>query len=203
MDMAERIQNLRKMQGISQEQLGDKIGVSRQAVSKWESNQSVPDLDKVILMSEHFNVTTDYILKGIKSSDKLDEKKIKTNFSIIVATALNSIGLIAAFALWYERQVARAPAIGLIFMVLGCVVYGLGFINATDSTKKELRCKFWEINIWLVSFIPLSLIYNVVMFGVVAPYPLLWYPLIAFPIFCMIYIFICFYVRKRCKKRMK
>ena len=66
MNIADRIQNLRKAKGISQEDLADKVGVSRQAVSKWESEQSVPDLDKIIIMSEYFDVTTDYILKGIE-----------------------------------------------------------------------------------------------------------------------------------------
>ena len=65
MNIADRIQYLRKQKGYSQEELADKVGVSRQAVSKWESEQSTPDLEKVIAMSELFEVTTDYILKGI------------------------------------------------------------------------------------------------------------------------------------------
>lgn len=52
--------------GNSQEQLVDQIGISRQAVSKWESEQSTPDLDKIILLSDFFEVTTDYLLKGIE-----------------------------------------------------------------------------------------------------------------------------------------
>ena len=66
MNMADRIQYLRKTKGISQEELADKVGVSRQAVSKWESEQSTPELEKVIIMSDYFGVTTDYILKGIE-----------------------------------------------------------------------------------------------------------------------------------------
>lgn len=66
MNTADRIQGLRKSKGISQEQLADVVGVSRQAVSKWESEQTIPDLEKIILMSEYFDVTTDYILKGIE-----------------------------------------------------------------------------------------------------------------------------------------
>ena len=66
MIIADRIQNLRKTKGLSQEQLADAIGVSRQAVSKWESEQATPDLEKIILMSEYFEVTTDYLLKGIE-----------------------------------------------------------------------------------------------------------------------------------------
>ena len=50
MKLAERIQYLRKMKGISQEELAEKAGVSRQAVSKWESDQSTPDVEKVIIL---------------------------------------------------------------------------------------------------------------------------------------------------------
>ena len=66
MNIADRIQNLRKTKGLSQEQLADAIGVSRHAVSKWDSEQARPDLEKIILMSEYFEVTTDYLLKGIE-----------------------------------------------------------------------------------------------------------------------------------------
>ena len=52
MNTADRIQQLRKAKGISQEELADKIGVSRQAVSKWESEQTTPDVEKVLLLSE-------------------------------------------------------------------------------------------------------------------------------------------------------
>ena len=58
MNIADRIQSLRKSKGISQEELADKIGVSRQAVSKWESEQSLPDMEKIILLSDFFDVTT-------------------------------------------------------------------------------------------------------------------------------------------------
>lgn len=68
MNIADRIQNLRKTKGISQEQLADAVGVSRQAVSKWESEQNVPDVDKIILLSDYFNVTTDYVLNGIEKN---------------------------------------------------------------------------------------------------------------------------------------
>ena len=66
MNMADRIQYLRKNKGLSQEKLAEKVGVSRQAVSKWESEQSTPDIEKIIIISELFEVTTDYILKGIE-----------------------------------------------------------------------------------------------------------------------------------------
>ena len=74
MTIADRIQSLRKSKGMSQEELADAVGVSRQAVSKWESEQATPDLDKVVIMSDIFEVTTDYLLKGIEPVKTEDHK---------------------------------------------------------------------------------------------------------------------------------
>ena len=69
MILADKIIDLRKKNGWSQEELADKLGVSRQSVSKWESAQAVPDMKKVLQLAEVFNVSTDYLLMG-KSIDK-------------------------------------------------------------------------------------------------------------------------------------
>lgn len=63
MILADKIINLRKKSGMSQEDLAGKLNVSRQSVSKWESAQSIPDLDKIIQMSSIFGVSTDFLLK--------------------------------------------------------------------------------------------------------------------------------------------
>jgi len=63
MKLCDKIVKLRRAAGLSQEELADRLNVSRQAVSKWESDQSMPDIDKVILLSDLFGVTTDYLLK--------------------------------------------------------------------------------------------------------------------------------------------
>ena len=63
MTLGEKIYNLRTEKGFSQEALGEKLGVSRQSVSKWETDQSVPELDKIVAISEVFGVSTDYLLK--------------------------------------------------------------------------------------------------------------------------------------------
>ncbi len=63
MSLGEKITLLRKQKGWSQEELADRLDISRQSVSKWESNASVPDLDKIIKLSVIFSVSTDYLLK--------------------------------------------------------------------------------------------------------------------------------------------
>ncbi len=63
MILAEKIMKLRKQNGWSQEELAVRLNISRQSVSKWESNASIPDLDKIFKLSEIFGVSTDYLLK--------------------------------------------------------------------------------------------------------------------------------------------
>lgn len=62
MTFSDKFWELRKARGLSQEQLANEMNVSRQAVSKWESGQSEPDVDKVFALSKFFGVTTDYLL---------------------------------------------------------------------------------------------------------------------------------------------
>ena len=63
MTFSEKISALRKQKGWAQEELAEKLMVTRQAVSKWESAQSMPDLDKLVQLSEALGVSTDYLLK--------------------------------------------------------------------------------------------------------------------------------------------
>lgn len=63
MILADKIAMLRKQKGWSQEDLAEQLGISRQSVSKWESGNSIPDLDKIVKMSRIFDVSTDFLLK--------------------------------------------------------------------------------------------------------------------------------------------
>lgn len=63
MNLSEKIFELRKAHGMSQEQLAEKMNVSRQSISKWESGESLPDVDRLPELSRVFNVTIDYLLK--------------------------------------------------------------------------------------------------------------------------------------------
>lgn len=74
MDFSEKLLTLRKANDMTQEQLAEKLDVSRQSVSKWESGQATPELEKIVAMSSVFNVTTDYLLK----SSEIDDLSVKT-----------------------------------------------------------------------------------------------------------------------------
>lgn len=132
MNIADRIQYLRKQKGFSQEELADKVGVSRQSVSKWESEQSTPDLEKIIILSDIFDVTTDYILKGIEpvETDKSDMmKKLYHGFIIIFA-------LIAG--IWaFSANRFRYSEMFMIMLAGGAIGYGIALIVQALSGMKR------------------------------------------------------------------
>ena len=205
MNLADRIQQLRKSRGISQEELADRIGVSRQAVSKWESGQTSPDLEKIVLLSDYFEVTTEYLLKGVLPTPAQTGPDQTVSVQSVPAqivpdvqiftmagSALNLIGLIAAAMIWYERQTAAATAAGLILMVAGCVIYGTGILRADGEAKGRAKKTFWSVNVWILPFIPLSMVYNILFGGLgTAPYPILTGPVsgfLGFVLFWIVYI---------------
>lgn len=74
MNFSEKLLTLRKANNLTQEQLAEKLDVSRQSISKWESGQVTPELEKIVVMSAIFDVTTDYLLK----SSEIDDLSVKT-----------------------------------------------------------------------------------------------------------------------------
>ena len=74
MDFGMKLQSLRKEKGLSQEALAEKLHVSRQAVSKWESGAGYPEMDKLILISDLFGVTIDYLIKDSHESVPDDQR---------------------------------------------------------------------------------------------------------------------------------
>ena len=83
MSFADRLRELRTNNRYSQEQLAEKLMVSRQAISKWETGESLPDIDKAMQVSDFFGVTMDYLLKDkeniqeIQPDDNMDRAIIK------------------------------------------------------------------------------------------------------------------------------
>lgn len=78
MSLGEKLLSLRKKTGLSQEEVGEKLGVSRQTISKWETDQTVPELIKAKLLSQLYNVSYDYLISSSPLSGDL------TNIEMIV-----------------------------------------------------------------------------------------------------------------------
>ena len=174
MNLSDRIQYLRKARGISQEGLAEKLGVSRQAVSKWESEQSMPDLDKIISMSDYFDVTTDYLLKGIEpvvqkeEEQSIKHRRIASNICYQLSLGFIGLGIILSIILadFLKISVLLTPV--LIVQGVGLLVWGTG------RNLSEVRPSF-QVKLALILFllfVPLGFLSNILFpLGKIFPYP--------------------------------
>ena len=114
MNLSEKITTLRKRENMSQEELANRLNVSRQAVSRWESGTALPDALNILRLSKLFDVTTDYILNDDYESDKdipivkNTEKEMKSMFDskllFIVFSAVSMIIFIGQIIAFIEYQ---------------------------------------------------------------------------------------------------
>lgn len=110
-EIANKLVNLRKSSGLSQEELAHKIGVSRQAVSKWERAESSPDTDNLIALSKIYNVSIDELLNTDTAT--ASEPIVKRKKSMEKQTAFSTMGAMIAV---------------IVFLVTG-IVFNLWYIN--------------------------------------------------------------------------
>lgn len=138
MILADKIIMLRKRNGWSQEDLAERLMISRQSVSKWESGASIPDLDKIIKMSALFNVSTDYLLK--EELEELSSEEgmvlVETEESpkrvISVEEAEEFLSVTRNFA----KMIGLGVALCILSPVCGILLSGLtefGWISLSES----------------------------------------------------------------------
>ena len=155
MTLANRIQTLRKQNGMSQEALAEKLGVTRQAVSKWESEQSVPDMENIIAISDLFEVSTDYLLKGKeqeitsgKSELKIDLKNEIPDLIIFVSSILNCIGVATGYN-WMMAFRDSRFAYSFIFVFAATLLFAVASRFFDEKIIENKKRWFVNINIWL------------------------------------------------------
>lgn len=114
MNFNEKLIKLRKERGLSQEELGAAVGVSRQTISKWELAQSYPDFQKLVLLSDYFKISLDTLVKDIDVEDVRDKNLNEKQLSMIykdITTAKNTVGTVV-------NIFCAIAIIGVIFFVL-------------------------------------------------------------------------------------
>ena len=128
MGFNENLQNLRKIKNISQEQLAEKLEVSRQAVSKWESGNGYPETEKLIAICEIFNCSIDNLLKGKITVDTTEEKKkyenLQNKFSKEIALAVGIILLGTTILLYFAglSTMAETLKLGEQYRIIGVTI---------------------------------------------------------------------------------
>lgn len=153
MIIAERIKNLRRVKGISEEQLADEMGVTCQSIEEWESGKSIPDIEMLIDLSDYFDVTTDYLLKGVEpitNTKMMSEKVLR-----IIATCINYIGFIITLRYLYPHFSSTQSMclmnkwmlkdIGIICLIIGTTLF---IISIQKDRKNNIIRNFLMVNIW-------------------------------------------------------
>ena len=134
MTLGERIRDERKKRGLSQEELADILNVSRQAITKWETDRGIPDIANLIRISEEFEISLDELIKGDNSVKRkiIYDNSMKRWHLLVVVYLLAIVAYVAYFALLYR-----------IFMVgfLIATLFMLGFELSIIIKEKRYQKK--------------------------------------------------------------
>ena len=149
MTLGEKLYELRKKHGLSQEQLAEALNVSRQSISKWEGNVTYPESDKLIALSDYFGVSLDYLMKadwtdekGLSGEDtpKADQPRKQTallgGLTICIAAVIGLIwfGLVSLFLPDSHEQIGASSIITLngtaliVLFFFGLLIVGVALI---------------------------------------------------------------------------
>lgn len=128
MILADKIIRLRKMNGWSQEELAEKMNVSRQAVSKWEAAQSTPDLGKILMLGNLFGVTTDYLLKDEMEDEEYSEE---ITDSICRTVTMEDANAYMDHRIWASKRIAIATFLCILSPI--CLML-LGVLSENPKT---------------------------------------------------------------------
>lgn len=130
LSLGQQLKKFRELKSLSQEDIAQKIGVTRQAVYKWENDKSYPDIDNLILLSELYNVTLDELIKGNESFKK----------KIIIADNKDT-GLYVGFVTMFIGLFINAGSISALITILGVLT-----MVFYDDFKKIIKSIFswWD-----------------------------------------------------------
>lgn len=214
--LAQRILNQRRARGLSQEELAEQAGVSRQAVGKWESGQSQPELDKVVALSRLFAVSCDWLLTGQESerpehpaAAPREEERNYDRQVLILTTVIDLAAFLLSLALWGHYQTGLCTAAALIGSAVGvgCFLACSAALapRLGEERIRRRQLQFWQVNIWIIALPTVSQLQDFPFFHLFyAPYPLLSWGGLNIARWCVcwgLYLAICLIVTLRCRRR--
>lgn len=145
MILADKIIRLRKKNGWSQEELADRIHVSRQAVSKWEAAQTTPDLEKILQLSRLFGVTTDYLLKDELETEAFTDETLEPS---VRSVTMEEANIYLSHRKWAAVRIALATVLCILSPV--CLILMLGASESAILPVNENFAVFCGLAILLV-----------------------------------------------------
>ena len=149
-EFSARLAALRRQKGLSQEQLAERIGVSRQAVSKWESAQCLPETETLAALCTALACSSDTLLFGAAPAAK--QGITAQRLALPLSLALCSMGAVLFLALLWVRQDARCWIFGCAFQITGIACWYA--LRGTESC-----CSFWRLGSFVLSVMPAAGLY--------------------------------------------
>lgn len=173
MNLGNKLLSLRKQKGLSQEEVADNLGVSRQTVSKWETDQSTPDFDKIIPLCELYEITADELLKGEtmkktkEGSESLDDEQLLTKKGKFIGFGVFLYFFATAFFMMSTEVDGYSPINGLVvfLIICGLATYSIIYGNIVYK-KKNIKNKKLQSRLFRPIFIIISLLATTIYFVV-------------------------------------
>ena len=178
MKLSDKLVGLRKSAGMSQEELAEKLNVSRQAVSRWEMGTAMPDAVNILQLSKLFHVTTDYLLNEEYESDA-DLPQVRAvkadgvHQGMILLVTLEVMSLILQFTAAIVLQSTFFTVLSFLPFVAAVGGFEYAYQKKADAQNEKtrhLRRRFYEISVWLGLYFPLRLLVQALMNCYPRPY---------------------------------
>ena len=188
MTFGEKLQALRKSRGWSQEQLAERVAVSRQAVSKWESGAAVADTENVVELSRLFGVSTDYLLHddydgdcdipAVKSREAALKKQKNREMAMMVLIGVEALGFFWQLMGFLVYNSVLIPLLGMTVHIVTIIGFEAGFRGQlryelqAQPEAEALDCRrvFYRVSVWLVSLFPIACLTRIFWFFYPRPY---------------------------------
>ena len=200
MNLSDKIVELRKKNGFSQEELADRLQVSRQAVSRWEQGTADPSSSNILELSKLFNVTTDYLLNDDYHSDEdlLKIKEIrKDNLQQIVLyfVLLEIICFLLQVASLIVLQNELYGILCIILFIAVIIIFEYAYHKKTTENSLKIistRKKFYTISTWIGLYFPTRLVVT----GLSAFYPRPYSVITLMIIILVVYVILALFITK-------
>lgn len=158
MNLGERIYSLRSRNGFSQGELADRLNVSRQAVSKWENNSAVPDLERIIKMSELFGISIDELIKG-EPPEEIRREELKSEPSQVLRNPpmpTRKIAGLMLFGMAFITSLVLFAIGGIQGLLFGIPFLIFGLISFFCEKYTLLKC-LWALYLMLTLFLRMAM----------------------------------------------
>lgn len=178
MKLSDKLVGLRKSAGMSQEELAEKLNVSRQAVSRWEMGTAMPNAVNILQLSKLFHVTTDYLLNEEYESDA-DLPQVRAvkadgvHQGMILLVTLEVMSLILQFTAAILLQSTFFTVLSFLPFVAAIGGFEYAYQKKADAQNektRQFRRRFYEISVWLGLYFPLRLLVQALMNCYPRPY---------------------------------